>query len=306
MHSRRSTSLDHSAGSDGPLQTEQSQPLEEPSEVMAHEATLAVGASVNANGSEVHETAPGIESSHGAGEFVSPVLPSRNVISSSSQLDRSDTIAPVAREAGFAFELAHGASDSAPIDRSVRDEVSPSGQSTHSEAHETESFDEQSSHSETATREVYEITRVVEPTSGPADFTLVDGPVVGIDLGTTTSSVSVMEGTQARVLEDSEGVRATPSVVAFTKSGERLVGVPAQHQAEANVANTVFSFKRLIGKMFRDPEVQKNLKYWSVSPLAYLSISMAHCVFRPYKVVERRGRPAVEVEDGGRRRQFVS
>ena len=76
---------------------------------------------------------------------------------------------------------------------------------------------------------------------------LVD-PVVGIDLGTTNSCVSVMEGKTSRVIENSEGARTTPSVVASTKHGECLVGLPAKRQAVVSSQNTVFAFKRLIGR----------------------------------------------------------
>ncbi|CBQ70616.1 probable SSC1-mitochondrial HSP70 member [Sporisorium reilianum SRZ2] len=87
----------------------------------------------------------------------------------------------------------------------------------------------------------------------------VSGPVIGIDLGTTNSCVSVMEGQQARVIENSEGGRTTPSVVAFTKDGERLVGLPAKRQAVVNPEATLFATKRLIGRKFQDKEVQKDL-----------------------------------------------
>ncbi|BFZ01333.1 hypothetical protein BsWGS_04372 [Bradybaena similaris] len=88
----------------------------------------------------------------------------------------------------------------------------------------------------------------------------VKGHVVGIDLGTTNSCVAVMEGKQAKVLENAEGSRTTPSVVAFTKDGERLVGMPAKRQAVTNAANTLHATKRLIGRRFEDPEVQKDIK----------------------------------------------
>ncbi|VDO67761.1 unnamed protein product [Schistosoma margrebowiei] len=86
------------------------------------------------------------------------------------------------------------------------------------------------------------------------------GHVVGIDLGTTNSCVAVMEGKQPKVLENSEGCRTTPSVVAFTSDGERLVGAPAKRQAVTNSANTFSATKRLIGRRFDDPEVQKDMK----------------------------------------------
>ncbi|KAI8774576.1 stress-70 protein mitochondrial [Biomphalaria glabrata] len=88
----------------------------------------------------------------------------------------------------------------------------------------------------------------------------VKGHVIGIDLGTTNSCVAVMEGKQAKVLENSEGSRTTPSVVAFTKDGERLVGMPAKRQAVTNSQNTLHATKRLIGRRFDDPEVQKDIK----------------------------------------------
>jgi molecular chaperone DnaK len=72
---------------------------------------------------------------------------------------------------------------------------------------------------------------------------LLAGPVVGIDLGTTNSCVSAIEGKTSRVIENTEGTWTTPSVVAFTKHGERLVGLPAKRQAVVNSSNTVFGFK---------------------------------------------------------------
>ncbi|CAD6567510.1 MAG: 70-kilodalton heat shock protein [Cyphobasidiales sp. Tagirdzhanova-0007] len=87
----------------------------------------------------------------------------------------------------------------------------------------------------------------------------VSGPVIGIDLGTTNSCVSIMEGKQPRVLENAEGARTTPSVVAFTKDGERVVGLPAKRQAVVNPENTFFATKRLIGRKFADAEVQKDI-----------------------------------------------
>jgi len=90
----------------------------------------------------------------------------------------------------------------------------------------------------------------------------VNGPVVGIDLGTTNSCVAVMEGKTSRVIENAEGARTTPSVVAFTKHGERLVGLPAKRQAVVNSANTVFAFKRLIGRQADDKEVKADAAHW--------------------------------------------
>ena len=82
--------------------------------------------------------------------------------------------------------------------------------------------------------------------------------VIGIDLGTTNSCVAVMEGGKPKVIENSEGARTTPSIVAFTKDGERLVGQPAKRQAVTNPDNTVFAVKRLIGRRFDDPITKKD------------------------------------------------
>ncbi|GAA5816344.1 Hsp70 ATPase ssc1 [Mucor flavus] len=87
----------------------------------------------------------------------------------------------------------------------------------------------------------------------------VNGPVIGIDLGTTNSCVSVMEGKNPRVIENAEGTRTTPSVVAFTKEGELLVGQAAKRQAVVNSKNTVYATKRLIGRQFKDPAVQADI-----------------------------------------------
>ena len=84
------------------------------------------------------------------------------------------------------------------------------------------------------------------------------GKVIGIDLGTTNSCVAVMEGTQPKVIENSEGVRTTPSMVAFTEDGERLVGQPAKRQAVTNPEATLFAIKRLIGRSYDDPTTKKD------------------------------------------------
>ncbi|KAF3787173.1 Heat shock protein [Nymphaea thermarum] len=84
--------------------------------------------------------------------------------------------------------------------------------------------------------------------------------VIGIDLGTTNSCVAVMEGKNAKVIENSEGARTTPSVVAFNQKGELLVGTPAKRQAVTNPTNTLFGTKRLIGRRFDDPQTQKEMK----------------------------------------------
>ncbi len=87
----------------------------------------------------------------------------------------------------------------------------------------------------------------------------VKGAVIGIDLGTTNSAVAIMEGKIPKIIENAEGARTTPSVVAFTKEGERLVGIPAKRQAVVNPENTLFATKRLIGRRFEDQEVQKDI-----------------------------------------------
>ncbi|KAJ9517333.1 hypothetical protein QJQ45_016698 [Haematococcus lacustris] len=106
--------------------------------------------------------------------------------------------------------------------------------------------------------------------------------VIGIDLGTTNSCVAVMEGKTAKVIENAEGARTTPSVVAFTDKGERLVGLPAKRQAVTNSANTVYATKRLIGRAFDDPQTQKEAK------------------MVPYKIV-RAGSGDAWVEAGGQK-----
>src|SRR5205809_4988857 len=110
--------------------------------------------------------------------------------------------------------------------------------------------------------------------------------VIGIDLGTTNSCMSVMEGGEPLVLENSEGRRVTPSVVAFSKTGERLVGDAAKRQAVTNARNTVYSIKRFMGRKFE--EVQEELKRV------------------PYKVVRAsNGDAAVEVEIDGKPKAFT-
>ncbi|HEY0597955.1 molecular chaperone DnaK [Sphingopyxis sp.] len=84
--------------------------------------------------------------------------------------------------------------------------------------------------------------------------------VIGIDLGTTNSCVAVMEGGKPKVIENVEGTRTTPSIVAFAKDGERLIGQPAKRQAVTNPENTVFAVKRLIGRRFDDPMTKKDME----------------------------------------------
>src|SRR6202521_2509310 len=85
------------------------------------------------------------------------------------------------------------------------------------------------------------------------------GRIIGIDLGTTNSCVAIMEGGKPKVIENSEGDRTTPSIVAFTKDGEVLVGQSAKRQAVTNPANTVAAVKRLIGRKFTDDVVKKDM-----------------------------------------------
>jgi len=115
----------------------------------------------------------------------------------------------------------------------------------------------------------------------------VNGPVIGIDLGTTNSCVSIMEGKTPRVIENAEGARTTPSVVAFAKHGERLVGLPAKRQGVVNPTGTVFAFKRLIGRLFKDKEVQEDMKHW------------------PFTVIARPdGRPAVQIDQDSKKQLY--
>src|SRR6202043_4025557 len=96
--------------------------------------------------------------------------------------------------------------------------------------------------------------QAINPERGSA----VMGKVIGIDLGTTNSCVAVMDGKNARLIENAEGMRTTPSIVAFTSDGERLVGQPAKRQAVTNPTNTIFAVKRLIGRRYDDPMVEKD------------------------------------------------
>ena len=83
--------------------------------------------------------------------------------------------------------------------------------------------------------------------------------VIGIDLGTTNSCVAIMDGSQAKVLENTEGARTTPSVVAFLENEEKLIGQPAKRQAVTNAQDTIFAAKRLIGRSFEDETVKKDI-----------------------------------------------
>jgi molecular chaperone DnaK len=109
------------------------------------------------------------------------------------------------------------------------------------------------------------------------------GDIIGIDLGTTNSCVAIMEGKTARVIENAEGVRTTPSVVAFTENGERLVGQAAKRQAVTNPENTMYAVKRLIGRKYNDKEVQ------GIQKLV------------PYKIIKQPNGPDAWVEAHGQK-----
>ena len=86
------------------------------------------------------------------------------------------------------------------------------------------------------------------------------GKIIGIDLGTTNSCVAVLDGDSVRVIENAEGDRTTPSIIAYTEEGETLVGQPAKRQSVTNPKNTLFAIKRLIGRRFEDEEVQRDIE----------------------------------------------
>ena len=94
------------------------------------------------------------------------------------------------------------------------------------------------------------------------------GKIIGIDLGTTNSCVAIMEGNTTRVIENSEGARTTPSIVAYQEDGEVLVGAPAKRQAVTNPKNTIYAVKRLIGRKFSEKEVQKDIDLMPYSIVA--------------------------------------
>ena len=103
--------------------------------------------------------------------------------------------------------------------------------------------------------------------------------ILGIDLGTTNSAMATILGGKPEVIENKEGARTTPSMVAISKTGERLVGVLAKRQGVTNPGNTLFSIKRLIGRSFDDPEVQRDLK------------------LMPYKIVRANGGVKIQMGD---------
>ncbi|MFA6159811.1 MAG: Hsp70 family protein, partial [Parcubacteria group bacterium] len=103
--------------------------------------------------------------------------------------------------------------------------------------------------------------------------------ILGIDLGTTNSAMAIVEGGSPTIIENKEGARTTPSMVAISKSGERLVGLLAKRQAVTNSGNTLYSIKRLIGRGFEDEEVQRDLK------------------LLPYKIIKANGGVKVAMSD---------
>ena len=103
------------------------------------------------------------------------------------------------------------------------------------------------------------------------------GRIIGIDLGTTNSCVAIMEGNTTKVIENAEGARTTPSIIAYQEDGEILVGASAKRQAVTNPRNTLYAVKRLIGRKFDDVEVQRDLKWL------------------PYDVVSKAGKPYISV-----------
>ncbi|MEK7202932.1 MAG: molecular chaperone DnaK [Patescibacteria group bacterium] len=111
--------------------------------------------------------------------------------------------------------------------------------------------------------------------------------ILGIDLGTTNSAMAIIEGGQPKILENAEGARTTPSIVAMTKNNERLVGMSAKRQAITNPENTVFSIKRLIGRSFEDEEVQRDLKampYKIIKSNGGVKVKMGEKEFTPQEV----------------------
>jgi len=125
------------------------------------------------------------------------------------------------------------------------------------------------------------------PKSSPqgGESKVAGGIAIGIDLGTTYSCVGVMRNNKVEIIANNQGNRTTPSYVAFTET-ERLVGEAAKNQAAMNPQNTVFDAKRLIGRMFSDTSVQKDMKHW------------------PFRVLEEKGRPVIQVQYMGETKVF--
>ena len=113
------------------------------------------------------------------------------------------------------------------------------------------------------------------------------GTVIGIDLGTTYSCVGVVKNGRVEIIANDQGNRITPSYVAFTAEGERLIGDAAKNQLTSNPENTIFDAKRLIGREFKDPSVQADMKYW------------------PFTVVEKNTKPHIKVMSGTEHKMFA-
>merc|ERR1719321_1670712 len=128
------------------------------------------------------------------------------------------------------------------------------------------------------------MTAAAMPPPGTAAF---QGPVIGIDLGTTYSCVGVLRNGRVEILPNDQGNRITPSYVAWDyDSGDRLIGDAAKNQATINPENTVFDAKRLIGREYTDKTVQSDMKLW------------------PFKVIKKSGKPAIQVEITGDKKSF--
>jgi len=123
--------------------------------------------------------------------------------------------------------------------------------------------------------------------SGDKDGKDSVGTVIGIDLGTTYSCVGVFKNGRVEIIANDQGNRITPSYVAFTAEGERLIGDAAKNQLTSNPENTIFDVKRLIGREWTDPTVQADVKYF------------------PFKVIEKSGKPHVKVETGSGQKGFA-
>ncbi|PIR70521.1 MAG: molecular chaperone DnaK [Candidatus Niyogibacteria bacterium CG10_big_fil_rev_8_21_14_0_10_42_19] len=112
--------------------------------------------------------------------------------------------------------------------------------------------------------------------------------ILGIDLGTTNSAMAVIEGGESKIIENDEGVRTTPSIIAISKSGDRLVGLLAKRQAVTNPTNTIYSVKRLIGRKFSDPEIQQDKKLMPYemreSPNGGVDVKMGDKWYRPEEI----------------------
>jgi heat shock protein 5 len=114
----------------------------------------------------------------------------------------------------------------------------------------------------------------------------IQGPVIGIDLGTTYSCVGIFKNGRVEIIANEQGNRITPSYVAFSEDGERLIGEAAKNQATINPSNTLFDVKRLIGRKFTDDTVQKDKK------------------LLPFKLIDREGKPNIEVQVNGAAKKF--